>query len=117
MVFTALTPTTLITTPEIVVKICTECYPNLIKTVEHTGKISFTSLSKALPSCTNFHELANVKRHYVEILCCKLHPISQEIYKLQQKIQLHPELNYDCHCSKFQECQVCLTAFCKEFLH
>lgn len=60
------------------------------KTVEHTGKISFTSLSKALPSCTNFHELANVNRHDVDILWCKLHPINQEIYKLQQKNQLNP---------------------------
>ena len=117
MSFTALTPMAPKTTPEIVVKICTICYPNLIKSLENMGKIPFTSLSKALPWCTNFHEIANVKRYYVDILCCKLHHISQEIYKLQQKFQLHPELNYERHCSKFQECQVCLTALCKEFLH
>jgi hypothetical protein len=79
MALTALAPMTLITTQEIGAKIGTECYPNLIKSVEYTGKISFTSLSKALPSCTNFHELANVKRHYVDILCCKSQPNGQEI--------------------------------------
>jgi len=73
MVFTSLAPMKLMTTQKIVVKICTKYYPNLIKSLENMGKISFMSLSEALPSCTNFHELTNVKRHYVDILCCKLH--------------------------------------------
>jgi hypothetical protein len=60
MVFIALTPTKLMTTQEIV-NICTECNPNLIKSVEYPGKISFIYLSKALQSCTNFHEPENFK--------------------------------------------------------
>jgi hypothetical protein len=89
MAFIATIPMKLMTTQKIVVKICTKCYPNPIKSIENTGKISFMSLSEALPSCTNFHVLANVKRHYADILCCKLHLISQEIFKLQEK-----EFNY-----------------------
>jgi len=54
MAFTALTPMKLMTTQKIVVKICTKCYPNLIKRLENTGKFSFTSPSEALPSCPVF---------------------------------------------------------------